>query len=147
DWIRAGELVFDAPRGYQPLSNSPLRDPEFYKTTNVPLAKDGIVAHGRYVIRKKGIVEIGANACADCHTRVLPDGSIVQGAQGNFPTLGKNVAFRLRRQAVKLDERGKEESLAQLRTQARVRHGAPWIQPDPAEDFITFDEMVGAYGA
>src|SRR6266568_4632151 len=99
DWIRAGELVFDAPRAYQPLSNSPLRDPEFYKMTNVPLAKDGTVAFRRYVIRKKGVVEIGSNACSDCHTRVLPDGSIVKGAQGNFPTLFHNVAFRLRRQA------------------------------------------------
>src|SRR5712691_8902993 len=67
DWIRAGELVFDAPRAYQPLSNSPLRDSEFYKMTKVPLAKDGIIAFRRYVIRKKGVVEIGSNACADCH--------------------------------------------------------------------------------
>ncbi|HEY3135072.1 MAG TPA: hypothetical protein VGL29_03370 [Blastocatellia bacterium] len=147
DWIRAGELVFDAPRGYLPLSNSVLRDPEFYKAANVPLTKDGIVPFRRYVIGKKGVVEIGSNACADCHTRVLPDGSIVKGAQGNFPTLFHNVAFRLRRQAAQADERAKEESLKDLRHQARVRHGAPWIKPDPAEDFMSFDEMVGAYGA
>jgi len=147
DWIRAGELVFDAPRGYQPLSSSQLRDPEFYKATNVPLAKDGIVGFRRYVIRKKGVIEVGGNACADCHTRVMPDGSVVKGAQGNFPTLFHNVAFRLRRQAARLDERGKEELLKQGRLEARVRHGAPWIQPDPAEDFMSFDEMLGVYGA
>jgi hypothetical protein len=147
DWIRAGELVFDAPRGYQPLSSSQLRDPEFYKATNVPLAKDGTVGFRRYVIRKKGVVEVGSNACADCHTRVMPDGSVVKGAQGNFPTLFHNVPFRLRRQAARLDERGKEELLKQARLEARVRHGAPWIQPDPAEDFMRFDEMLGVYGA
>src|SRR5215470_5221879 len=120
DWIRAGELVFDAPRGYRPLSSSLLRDPEFYKATSVPLAKDGIVAFWRYVIRKKGIVEMGGNACADCHTRVMPDGSAVKGAQGNFPTLFHNVAFSLRRQAAQLDDRSKEESLKQMRVGARV---------------------------
>ena len=39
----------------------------------------------KYVIRKKGKVEVGMLACGTCHTRVMPDGAVVKGAQGNFP--------------------------------------------------------------
>jgi len=37
---------------------------------------------GQYFVRKKGVLEVGGNACADCHTRVMPDGSFFQGGQG-----------------------------------------------------------------
>jgi hypothetical protein len=39
----------------------------------------------QYVIRRKGVVEIGVLSCANCHSRVMPDGTLVKGAQGNFP--------------------------------------------------------------
>ena len=39
----------------------------------------------RYVIRNQGELELSGNSCARCHTRVIPDVSIVKGAQGNFP--------------------------------------------------------------
>ena len=39
-----------------------------------------------YVVRHKGALEVGAlTSCASCHTRVLPGGSVVKGAQGNLP--------------------------------------------------------------
>ena len=34
---------------------------------------------------KKGAIEWESFACAFCHTRVMPDGGILKGAQGNFP--------------------------------------------------------------
>ena len=115
DWIRAGELVFNAPIVYQPASSSPFLDPRFYEQTTVPVAKDGTVPFRRYVIRKKGFVEVGGTSCAECHTRVLPDGSIVSGAQGNFPNV-QLVAFRGRRRAAQADDREKEAMLAFLRS-------------------------------
>ena len=47
--------------------------------------QDGTVPFVRYVIRKKGEVELGDFACGFCHTRVMPDGSVLEGVQGNFP--------------------------------------------------------------
>ena len=89
DWIAAGELVFDAPVGYGHIaglgSDLYLRDPSWYQETGAPLARDGTLPFYRYVIRKKGKVEIGLFSCGMCHTRVMPDGSVVKGAQGNFP--------------------------------------------------------------
>ncbi|HZO52418.1 MAG TPA: hypothetical protein VFB63_06870 [Bryobacteraceae bacterium] len=89
DWIKAGELVFDAPNGYGsiagPRSDLYLRDPAWHQYVGAPMAREGIVPFYRYVITKKGTIEIGVFSCAMCHTRVMPDGSIVKGAQGNFP--------------------------------------------------------------
>jgi hypothetical protein len=146
DWIRAGELVFNAPLGYQPVSSSPFLDPKFYEQTRMPVARDGTIPFRRYVIRKKGVVEVGATSCAECHTRVLPDGSVVSGAQGNFPNV-QLVAFRGRRRAAQADDQEKEAMLAEMHQSETVRHGAPWIQPDPAEQFATVDETLAALEA
>src|ERR1043166_865877 len=146
DWIRAGELVFNAPLGYQPVSSSPFLDPKFYEQTRMPVARDGTIPFRRYVIRKKGVVEVGATSCAECHTRVLPDGSVVSGAQGNFPNV-QLVAFRGDRKSTRADDQEKEAMLAEMHQSETVRHGAPWIQPDPAEQFATVDETLAALEA
>jgi hypothetical protein len=91
DWIKAGELVFDAPIGtgklgsLAPSSELYLREPKWYEGTRAPVAEDGTLPFYRYVISEKGKVEIGILSCAMCHTRVMPDGSMLKGAQGNFP--------------------------------------------------------------
>src|SRR6202022_4499211 len=97
DWIRAGELVFDAPRVFAPLAGADVRDPKYYEETGVLLAKDGTMPFNRYVIRKKGIVEVGNGSCASCHTRVMPDGTLVKGAQGNLAPAGRILAFAYRK--------------------------------------------------
>ena len=51
----------------------------------MPLTLEGTVPFYRYVVREKGKVELGSFSCGTCHTRILPDGTIVKGAQGNFP--------------------------------------------------------------
>jgi hypothetical protein len=35
---------------------------------------------GNYVIREKGVVERGSLSCASCHTRLMPDGTLLEGA-------------------------------------------------------------------
>ena len=83
DWIRAGQVVFNAPTAFEPIDD--VRNPEWYARLNVPVTKEGIVPGYYYVVRKKGEVEVGVFSCATCHSRVLPDGTLVSGAQGNFP--------------------------------------------------------------
>jgi hypothetical protein len=83
DWIRAGELVFDAPTQFVPSER--LRDPDVYTKTQMPLTGTGVMPFRQYVIRKKGMVEAGNGSCAQCHTRVMSDGTVVKGAQGNHP--------------------------------------------------------------
>src|SRR3954447_9098218 len=94
DWIRAGEVVFDAPTAYgSEVSMDDVANPAWYSATGVPIAKDGSIPWVRYVIRGSGNVEVGSLSCGFCHTRVLPDGSVAKGAQSNF-SFDRAIAFR-----------------------------------------------------
>lgn len=88
DWIKAGEIVFNAPISFDQFATvADLRDASWYGHLGVPIAADGTIPFLNYVIRKKGTVEVGQIGCVMCHSRVMPDGSILNGAQGNFPTV------------------------------------------------------------
>lgn len=84
DWIEAGKLVFRSHIQYSPAPEGPLEVGAI-----VPVQSDGTVLSFRpghqYYIRRKGVIEIGINACADCHTRIMPDGSFLERAQGIAP--------------------------------------------------------------
>jgi hypothetical protein len=87
DWIAAGRDVFEMPIDYNGpiVSLATVRDPAWYDRHRVPLAADGTMPFARYVVRAKGRVDVGNVSCAMCHTRVMPDGTALVGAQGNFP--------------------------------------------------------------
>lgn len=92
DWIRAGEMVFQAPIAYGEIGVGPVHKKElyvrrrsWYEIVRPPLSSDGVLPFFRYVVRQKGKVELDIGACALCHTRVLPNGSVLQGGPGNFP--------------------------------------------------------------
>src|SRR6185312_9533265 len=80
--------VWHVAHEMDPLSTTP-----FFRITKVRpgflkfISKDGILPAfaGDYVIRKKGVVERGSISCATCHTRLMPDGAFLEGAQGNKP--------------------------------------------------------------
>ena len=66
DWIRAGEIVFDAPIFYNAVVKpAHIKDPKWYENTGVPVAKDGTLPYFQYVIREKGKVEMGTVSCGD----------------------------------------------------------------------------------
>ncbi len=82
DWIKAGRVVFQAPIVYSPARLARDVPAAFAKW----VSSDGVLPGSRtsYVIRKKGVVETGSTACSACHTRLMPDGSFIEGAQGNY---------------------------------------------------------------
>ena len=119
--IRAGEIVFDAPIFYNAVVKPPLiKDPKWYENTGVLVAKDGTLPYFQYVIREKGKVEIGTVSCGMCHTRVMADGTVIKGAQGNFP-FDRAAIFNA------------TQSLPpeRVRLLQRSLFGAPWVKPDP----------------
>src|SRR5215510_3046855 len=93
-----GEQLFNNPTSLGPVffSAADLRDPSFYARMGMPVGNDGVVPFATWVIRKKGVVEMGSMGCNTCHTRVMPDGTIVPGAQGNNPG-DREGAYMLRR--------------------------------------------------
>ncbi|HXJ96364.1 MAG TPA: di-heme oxidoredictase family protein [Terriglobia bacterium] len=150
DWVRAGELVFEAPIAYDsdPWGSSlvgvdNVRDPAWYAAIQTPVSAGGVLPFARYVIRVKGRVELGQQSCAMCHTRVMPDGSVVNGAQGNFP-VDRAAAWRLTELA--RDTGNQTQLLAQVRTFLRASFDAPWIKSSPSArlDGMSLAEVAGA---
>lgn len=122
DWIKAGEIVFEAPIFYDAVVKaSQVKDPKWYEKINPPIAKDGSLPYFRYVVREKGKIELGTISCAMCHTRVLEDGTVVKGAQGNLP-FERAAVFSI-----------DGFTLLRARIFERSFFAAPWVKPDPIE--------------
>jgi hypothetical protein len=133
-WIAAGELVFNAPTSFDAVffSAADLRDPAFFAEAGMPVGSDGTVPFARWIVRKKGVVELGSMGCATCHTRVLSDGRVVAGAPSNNPA-DRQGARMLRKAAAAAPQ----EITARLRTFAR-QFEAPWVTSDPNAEARTF---------
>ncbi len=143
DWIKAGELVFNAPTSFNPVffSAADLRDPAFYIETSTPIPSSGVFPFARWVIRRAGEVELGSMGCGTCHTRVMPDGSVIPGAQGNNPG-DRQGARMLRRAAMAADP---ALLLDRIRGFAR-QFEMPWVPGDPnlRARSMTLDELIEA---
>ena len=142
DWIRAGEIVFDAAIGTGGIFSSPrqplyVREPEFYRKTGTPLAGDGTVPFFRYLIVKTGEVQVGILDCAMCHTRLMPDGTVLRGAQGNFP-FDRAMAYNYRYGGGPTDH---------LPIFERMLYGVPWLRSDSegAPKPTSLDEIASAH--
>jgi mono/diheme cytochrome c family protein len=147
DWIRAGELVFDSALSYNTTGKiENLRNAEWYKTLGIPVAKDGTVPVFQYVIRTKGTVDVGGTSCAMCHTRIMPDGSILKAAQSNYP-VNRAAAYGFRQGSASAPDKAKY--LADLRGQVKDLHGAPWLKPDMEAriDSMSVDEIASVFEA
>ena len=126
-WVAAGEIVFNAPTSLHPVffTADDLGDPDFFRRSGMPVAKDGSVPFARWVVRRKGLVELGSMGCNTCHTRVLKDGTVVPGAQGNNPN-DREGALLLRNSAKVV---APEKILAQVLSFAR-QFEMPWLPDD-----------------
>ena len=142
-WIAAGEAVFNAPTSFSPMffSAQDLLNPDFYTHSGMPVGKDGTVPFARWVIRRKGVVELGSMGCATCHTRVLPDGTVVPGAQGNNPN-DRQGAEMLRLASHSPAAAKTLERVAGFARQFEV----PWVPDDPNRRTreMTLDEFIAA---
>lgn len=141
DWVKWGEAVFDAPiaTGVNGLvSVADVRSEQWYAEGGVPITRDGVVPFVTYVIREKGKVEVGSSACAMCHTRVMPDGSTLKGAQGNFSlerAEARNASYNTPPEISRMVR--------------RLLWAVPWIHPDPldAQFAMTPDQLYASQHA
>ncbi|MEK6324220.1 MAG: di-heme oxidoredictase family protein [Acidobacteriota bacterium] len=148
EWIRAGEIVFDAPIQFvsSGMLVSAVRDLAWYQKNRVPITRSGIFPNMQYVVREKGKVEVGILSCAMCHTRVMPDGSTIKGAQGNFPD-DRTFGYESRLEAEQAKD--KDEALKGLRDFMRRSYAAPWLGNDPnaLPERMTVDEIASVMEA
>jgi len=124
DWVKAGEIVFNTAINVGEngitFSLPDVRSAAWYENTSMPLARGGILPFLNYTIRQKGKVELGSFSCAMCHSRVMPDGTILRGAQGSI-AFDHAVAYAFRTR-LKPDR---------VRSFERTLFAAPWLRPDP----------------
>ena len=137
DWIRAGKLVFESDTSFFPAPATP-GNPR----PGCPPASDGTYtcqAPGtRYYIRQKGVVEVGGNSCAGCHTRYLPDGTLFEGGQGQ-PLLRAPTAI--------IRDSTPEEFQKRVDNAWR-NYGAPWVtSKEEFEKNFTKDEYIREFDA
>ena len=129
DFTNAGEMVFDAPIEFVSDGTlySEIRGMDWFVKNKVPVTSAGVMPFMRWVVRKKGKVELGILSCGQCHTRVMSDGSVIKGAQGNFPD-DRAFGYELRIAEAKSKE--KDVVLKSFREDVRKSYGAPWIKDD-----------------
>ena len=147
EWIRAGEMVFDASRGPNRFFRiEDVRNLIWYQKTGARVSKEGVLPLVQYVVKTKGVVELGILGCASCHTRVMADGSILKGGQGNQPiqraaALGMRSGFTAAQDGA--------QYLTQLRGFLKSLHGAPWLRPDPEAriDAMSVAEIADVFDA
>ena len=146
DWIKGGEVVFEAPTLFDGVGVTEVRNPKFYEQTRIPVTRDGTAPFYRYVVRKKGEIEVGFLSCATCHTRVMRDGTVIKGAQGNFP-IQNETAFLMRAEVALAAD--KDQVLRQIRLSQGRRFVAPWLRPDPNAhiDQMSVEEIASAFEA
>lgn len=85
DWVEAGKMVFHWPvASYREIKDtaSHLSVAAFQNGTG-NFSLDGVYPANRYIISEKGKIVLGSLSCASCHTRVMPNGETIDGAQGN----------------------------------------------------------------
>jgi mono/diheme cytochrome c family protein len=135
DWIEAGKLVFESETHFFPAREQPSAS----EVAPFPLGKQGelpgFLPGFRYYIRKKGELEGGINSCAGCHTRLMPDGSLLEGAQGQPPFASAADLEALRKIS--------PEAFQQRVDRSWALYGAPWVRSKEAyEAALTKEEYI-----
>ncbi|MBB5060485.1 hypothetical protein HDF16_005221 [Granulicella aggregans] len=128
DFVKAGSLVFEASVFFNgdvgPVFNlSDVRNKTWWRKSGMPVNSKGIMPFMFYVVREKGKVELGTFSCAMCHTRIMSDGKVVNGAQGNIP-FGAALA----------------QSSPVPPPLNRALYSVPWLHPDPIEEVVTMND-------
>jgi hypothetical protein len=121
------------------LTAAQARSPEWWAKVGARAAKDGTLPGYRYVVTEKGQVAVGDLSCASCHTRLMPDGTVLKGAQGNFP-FDHNAAITLLS-----GDPDEARQFAGLVEQSLF--AAPWLTPDPQASLLhrPFDEIASIH--
>lgn len=133
DWIRAGQQVFDEMDTEVMRSDDPVVIGYFSDAAAIDahrdvshdaMTKDGIILDYRWVVDKDRTLKVGVSSCSGCHSRLMPDGTVLPGAPSNFD-LADSPAARI--MLAKLDPPPRPPA------GERFYHmfGVPWLRDDP----------------
>ncbi len=136
DWVRAGKLVFEQPTVFVPAAARREEYLESLRRFPGGIGPSGITRNMVYVLRKRGVIEFGVESCAECHTRLMPDGTYVAGA----PTMEDQGARGLWRMQYRI-EKGTQTLSDFIRNRQRVFY-APWLSTPEAFNSISPEDFL-----
>jgi hypothetical protein len=145
DWIKAGEIIYDMPEEYRVMDSTFMAGlPQLEKHWRrfMRTTKEGVIPFLSVVVREKGRIELGLRACGMCHTKVMPDGSLLKGGQGNFIFTNFNVSvWKVQRDFYKHPD---SIMNARVRAGKRFVFEAPWINHESQERLknITLEDWL-----
>jgi len=127
DWIKAGEIIYDLPINSQVMDSAFLALlPDLGKHWSkggYPTTPEGVLPFLSIVVREKGRIEMGLGSCGTCHTKVMPDGEVLKGGQGNFEARKFNTSL------LRIEYKKLPDSVLRIRVKSIIDRvfTAPWI--------------------
>lgn len=145
DWLQAGEAVFQSGANYNLLTPDDIHDPDLWDKFQFAVDAEGSLPGWRYVIRKKGKVELASTLCGSCHERAM-DGRTVVGAPSSA-LVNAVPSFAMRRSLRAAKDW--DAAARQLVARQFALFSVPWLKPNPAETLskITAPQILSAYEA
>ena len=144
DWIDAGRRVFEGldfpvTRTDDERLFKYLGDAEAVKKGRDMVTKDGIIPAIRWLVDRDGKLKLSLADCSGCHSRVLPDGNLVLGAQGNLTFNPESIGIVVDGFIRDLERKGVSLNQAEY-----ASYGTPWVKDDIHERFKTMTlEQIG----
>jgi hypothetical protein len=93
DWIAAGRIVFesietpssrsDDPRVIAHFTDADAID-RYRDASHDVISADGVILDYRWVVERDGKLKLSLSSCFGCHSRLMPDGSVLYGAPCNY---------------------------------------------------------------
>lgn len=150
DWIAAGKRVFDELDTPATRSDDPVVLAHFTSAAAVDryrdashdvVSKDGVLLDYRWVVTADRKLKLSLSSCAGCHTRLMPDGSVLAGAPSNFDLADSPATAILLRPLRLLPEQSRGQELY-------LQCGVPWRQDDVHRHFRSMpDRELQAFSA
>lgn len=132
DWIDAGRRVFeqlddprtrtDDPEVLLHFTNAKAVD-RYRDPAHDVVSSDGVLLDYRWVVDRDGKLKLSLSSCAGCHTRLMPDGSVLAGAPSNFD-LSEAPAVGILLKNVRRSQKLSKGELFYL------EYGVPWRKDD-----------------
>ncbi|HYV03789.1 MAG TPA: hypothetical protein VFB82_04350, partial [Blastocatellia bacterium] len=138
DWIAAGRRVFEGlefpvTRTDDPRIFKYLGDRDEIKKADAEVTKDGVMLGMRYVVTKDGKLKVSLADCAGCHSRLMPDGSVLLGAPTKTFTPG---GISILVEGFGRDVERRKMTINDIEYAA---YGAPWVKDDIHSRFKTMN--------
>lgn len=136
DWIDAGRQVFEQLDTEVMRSNDPIVMNYFTSAVSIDarrdaahdaLTKEGIILDYRWVVGLDRKLYLGVSSCAGCHSRLMPDGTVLPGAPSNYD-LAESPATDILTAKLYPSPPSRGEEFYHM-------YGVPWLVNDPHERF------------